>query len=150
MAAASTTTSIIKNWIQKGDNEQDIFNKFICYWISFNCFYTSITGNPYDKQALDALKTYQPIEEPFKKLIEKHKALFQNLLSVCPILDESAKPKPPLVFNEITISNIFDLLYRVRCNLFHGNKDTNNKRDIDVVSAALPVLELIVKEFNEI
>jgi hypothetical protein len=150
MAAASTTTSIINNWIQKGNDEHDIFNKFICYWISFNCYYTSKTGKSSDRKALNTLKDYHPIEEQFKELVEKHEVLFQELISQCPILDESAKPKPPLKFDEITISNIFDLLYRVRCNLFHGNKDTNNKRDIEVMSAALPVLELIAKEFNEI
>jgi hypothetical protein len=150
MAAGITTTSIIKNWLQKGDNEKDNFNKFLCYWISFNCYYTSITGNPYDKQALDALKLYQPIEEPFRRLIENHNVLFQDLLSVCPIIDEAIKPKPPLIFNQITISNTFDILYRVRCNLFHGNKDINDKRDIEVVSAALPVLELIAKTFKDI
>ncbi|OYU82543.1 MAG: hypothetical protein CFE24_15060 [Flavobacterium sp. BFFFF2] len=150
MAAASTTTSIINNWLKKGDKEKDNFNKFLCYWISFNCYYTSITGNPYDKQALDALKLYQPIEEPFKIMIEKHMIFFQNLLSVCPILDERINPKPPLNFNEITISNTIDILYRVRCNLFHGNKDINDKRDIEVISVALPVLEMIAKTFNEI
>lgn len=37
-----TTKEKIKNcWIKRAEHEGDIFNKFISYWIAFNCWYSS-------------------------------------------------------------------------------------------------------------
>lgn len=39
------------------------------------------------------------------------------------------------------------VLYTVRCNLFHGGKEPNNENDVEVVSKALPLLQIIVSDF---
>ena len=41
----------------------------------------------------------------------------------------------------LKLQMVFLRIYQVRCNLFHGDKDPNRQRDIDLVKASADVLE---------
>ncbi len=69
MANSKTIKFIAKGWITKGDNEINPFNKFICYWISFNCFYSVKTGIRNDTNALEALCKDYSITQSYKSII---------------------------------------------------------------------------------
>lgn len=46
---------------------------------------------------------------------------------------------------ELNFSKIQDVLYSIRCNLFHGGKSPYDQKDIEIINAALPFLNLFLK-----
>jgi hypothetical protein len=52
-----------------------------------------------------------------------------------------------LAIQAILTEQIVFMLYTVRNNLVHGSKSMNEANDIDVVEAALPLLEIVVRSF---
>lgn len=145
MADYKTVKSIVSSWIDKGNLEENQFNKFLSYWIAFNCFYyhrTELTG---DSKALKALASDPAIRATLRILQtpqEIHK--LQKLRGVCPIVKVTNGIEYNFK-NLESLSQIFKVLYQIRCNLFHGGKGESVKRDKEVIQAANPVLELITK-----
>ena len=147
MAASQTIRGIANSWIRKGDAEANIFNKFICYWIAFNCFYNSWTGKDTDAKAITALTTDQMLTQTFRATINGNTIpLYNRLRAVCPIRKVSDPAKFKTISSISNFSQVTRVLYQVRCNLVHGGKGEEIVRDRDVVKAATPVLELVVKE----
>jgi hypothetical protein len=52
-----------------------------------------------------------------------------------------------LAIQAILAEQIVFMLYTIRNNLVHGSKSRNEANDIDVVEAALPLLEIVVRSF---
>lgn len=150
MTHASTTEGIIRDWICKAENERDIFNKFICFWISFNCYYAKITKKNGDTQALEKLYSIPEIIEIFNMI--KKESVFNTapleLKKQMPLKDmrigHNNKVKE---LNGFSIKNVIDVLYQARCNLFHGDKSGNSDRDREVISACIPVLKIVLLAF---
>ena len=45
---------------------------------------------------------------------------------------------------------LFQTLYTVRCNLFHGSKSTNNKRDIALIRTSATILQIYLQPFTPV
>ena len=52
MSSYDNYDKIIETWVKKGETENDIFSKFICYWIAFNCWLCTQTSEINDSKAL--------------------------------------------------------------------------------------------------
>ncbi len=55
MSSITKIISIASRWIEKAELEENAFDKFIFYWISFNCFYVTMTKETTDSKALKKL-----------------------------------------------------------------------------------------------
>ncbi len=154
MADASITTDIITYWIKQGDKgKRKKFHKFICYWIAFNAYFVSETtemeGEAFKKMKDSTSDIHNKLTKDFSTVLKDYKGRLEDLKAVCPIADDSPKAKRPMSLDHFTFPEVLDVLYRIRCNLMHGNKNGSVKRDKEVIKAATPVLEVLVKEFTK-
>ena len=146
MSSIQNHENIVKGWIKKGDGETDSFFKFISYWIAFNCWLTTKTNEYCDRDALDKLYKEPSLYGGFSSIVNdgNNKKLFDALVGICPIENNRKRTKRP-VNDYKNFAEVMNVLYEIRCNLFHGSKIDSNERDAQVMRAAVPVLELIVK-----
>lgn len=144
MSSIENHEKIIKGWIERGARETDPFFKFISYWIAFNCWLITETGEDYDRKALDKLYKESGLYGNFSNIINdnNNKRLFNDLAGIRPIKN---KGRLHPINNVNDFKEVMNVLYAIRCNLFHGNKTDNENRDSEVMRAATPALEVIVK-----
>lgn len=145
MSSLVRAERIVRTWVEKGDSEQDAFSKFICYWVAFNCWLYTQTNETGDKKALDILFENSHLYSQFRKIATQRMPLLEGLQAVCPIKNNRIASREKSLHNIESFPEIVDVLYEVRCNLFHGSKSDADERDIEVLNASTPVLELIVK-----
>ncbi len=148
MASAEITCGIMNDWIKKGENEQEDVNKFICYWIAFNCYYVAVTTET-ERTAIKMIIQDSDTKEIFNRVYKQYKNEFDKILSLKSIKDERPKKNNQVKIEVVDLSTVMWCLYQVRCNLFHGNKGLNSKRDKEILSITTPILRYLVKEFFE-
>lgn len=145
MSSLSNSKKIIRAWIEKGDLENDDFSKFICYWVAFNCWLYTKTDEIQDRKALKKMYDNQNLCDNFSKLVRENDELINGLILVCPIRNNKIKNRKKTIDNKHSLKEVVDVIYEIRCNLFHGSKADWDKRDKEVIDASVPVLKLIVK-----
>lgn len=160
---------IIKYWFEKCGFEKEYFNKFICLWISFNCFFVA----KFYEQASRVSKNKEPSEKDYLSIIGKEyasnftqvlneqKILFDNFKQVidkknwCPGMVIDMRPyhrnnKKGKAYSEIySFNDYMDCIYQIRCNLFHGNKCPDNDNDLNLVKSAYTSLKTLIKKIYE-
>jgi hypothetical protein len=148
MATNQTVKKIVNSWIDKGNNEQDVFNKFICYWIPFNAIYMFRYTVKSDRDGIESIKKESYFVAEYKKLLTESDFInrLNELKLICPVTSE--KSGNSYNINNNNFSDVIEILYQARCNLFHGSKDFSDKRDIAVITAATPVLARFVNVFS--
>lgn len=146
MSSFDNSKRIIQAWIQKGDLEDDYFSEFICYWIAFNCWLYTKTGEVRDREALNKLyEKHRELFADFSKLIIQNKRISNKFLNIGTIFNNRSPNREVCIKDVTNFKEVIDMLYEIRCNLFHGSKSDTNDRDKEVVEASTPILELIVK-----
>lgn len=61
-------------------------------------------------------------------------------------IDEMAKQRIIFLFEKNELWEIKDVLYQIRCNIFHGEKTPGDVNDDRIVRSALPILRLLVNK----
>ncbi|MGB3948425.1 MAG: hypothetical protein WBM13_10600 [Bacteroidia bacterium] len=145
MASYTTVKTIANNWIKKGNSETNEFNKFICYWIAFNCFYNHRTNMNSDRAGINKLKVDRAILATYNSIVGLSTTELNALKSICPIWNLKNSSKNCTINNISNFSEVVDVIYQIRCNLFHGGKGETDTRDIQVITNATPVLVIITK-----
>lgn len=131
---------LIKGWHRnRAKNETDPFYRFMCHWICFNAWLDHQSGKYTDREMLNWLKLQTPETSDIiasyeaMKLTTVGNQSLQALVLMGPILDGKGR-------GDITMSsiddrdNIIEAIYKIRCNLFHGNKKSTSSRDTKLVT----------------
>ncbi len=155
----------IREWYAQSLHEQ--FNPFIKLWISFNGWYKAkFPEAANDRRAIEAcqhdaeLLTYyqrsfsdrqfcdyldtlgsELERKPLENLTRPH----GKKLALSKLEDENGEISF-LDSSTEALKNYFDVIYRVRCNLFHCEKSPNNDRDRLIVECAYKTLSIIMKQ----
>lgn len=148
MSSLSNADKIISVWIKKGDLEEDSFSKFIYYWVAFNCWFYTKTNKVQDSEALKDIYKRQDLYSGFVQLVAKNKPIFLKLVSICPIKNNRISGREKNINDMEKFEEVVNILYEIRCNLFHGSKLDTEERDKEVVEMATPILEIIVKNVS--
>ena len=128
-------------WFERSKKENDIFIKFILYYISFEIL-TKIRN-------LDKYTLNEDIEGEFFKIVDSN--ILENLKS---ILDERPlinmlKPSKVVRFNDIhDFQNILMFVNYGRNNLFHGDKSLDVERDKTIVNYGSQILEKLIESIQ--
>lgn len=130
----------IKDWHRnKAKNETDPFFRFMCHWICFNAWLDHQSGEYRDRAMLDWLKLQTPDASDIVASYEAMKLTtvgnlsLQSLVAMGPIL--GSKGRGDIKMRDIDDrDNIIEAIYKIRCNLFHGNKRSSSTRDIKLVT----------------
>lgn len=151
MANPTTVKTIMNNWIEKSELENQVFNKYIALWIAFNAYYSSVTNEKFEKDSIAKIKSNYELKQWYLG-IENSKEI-SNLLFISPIINMKNN-REVIINGKEDYSSIIETLYQIRNNLFHGSKTDHIERDIEVVTVALPILNQLViycqKNFDKI
>ena len=162
-----------KNWIKRADSQQEeepIYS-FISAWIGFNYYYSTFAkerneefiswtkteneGKTGDKSQWLYLINQDEFNKFFYDFKKLHPDVFKNTIPL-PIENMLKGTKvPPNLSGEIELNNlevgqIFSIIYQIRNNLFHGDKNPNkNKRDMQLSILASKFMVLFLKELMD-
>lgn len=129
-----------KRWFKKGKTEEDIFIKFILFYISFEVF---VKVNNLNKYTLN-----KSIENEFFNQIDLN--ILQNLKKILdknPLKNMQNKLYVKLA-NIYDFKNILRFINFGRNNLFHGDKSLDIERDRMIASYGCHILETLLESMN--
>ncbi len=156
----------IEEWQEKARNEKDSFNKYLSIFIAYNIFYNLYekTKNPgVDLAEGDSRRAIATLG-----LLTDSNQLFQSLrselnryLGIIPIFREEYWPSKKSrnreeisrelkkVFEEndssTTIEMLLKWLYKIRCNLVHGEKSYNDEEQKELLSGSSSLLDRVLE-----
>ncbi len=139
--------NLVKIWYKKAKFEQDPFSKFVFLWICFNAWLDYKSGEFLDSEMIkwligqtsstsDLVLNYE-----MAKKTEPFKGNLKTLVNLSPVYDPRGRRSPIEIKDENDFENIVKVIYRVRCNLFHGGKEADNSRDRKLVEVSKRILE---------
>lgn len=159
---------IAKDWYQKAINNTDVFEKFICLWISFNAIYGKYSAYSEFKNDENTPKEKAQIkncilhillnsENRYQSLLESQEFLYfsNNVIHDCRPGSNSNTQKNMSIMKSnsvelsIKIVNLFFCIYQARCNLFHGDKTPYEYHDTEIITNASNILEMFLKIYFE-
>ena len=140
--------NLILNWVNRSQGrsmEFTAFDKFISLWIAFNAWVTYKSNSDRDIDMIEWVKKKSELPNMFKNLIESNKVFVSDLQSLkakCPVIDmrPRRKAKKKSINDIKNFNEVIDVIYQIRCNLFHGQKGADEQRDLELVDLAFRVL----------
>ena len=123
---------LIRGWFNRACRNRDCspensFEPFIFAWIAFNSWGMCVTGYERDSDIIDALAVNQKLNEDFQELMGDSKEF-----------REYHRERGEEV--SLNWAHSLKAIYRVRCNLFHGEKAAHSEMDQKIVSSAFQIL----------
>lgn len=123
-------------WHLRAKKEKDPWIRFVIYYFIFDAYlsYGSQSGNDAKK-----LKWFLTHKNPLKSSFDgcwKTRLLPQAraLKALSPVFDmRPGSSKKAELKDENNYEEIFNFIYQIRCNLFHGSKDRMSSRDSSLV-----------------
>lgn len=146
-----------EKWLERAERKEnetiDIGDKFISLWIAFNGWMKSKFGEPIkDSTLITRLKDFQDIKKVFDQLQQQDQTYISNLreLRRYTVLDMryAGDIKRNKEFNG-SFNSLIDVIYQVRCNLFHGRKGDDNK-DLRLITLSYNILLPLFKKYLEL
>lgn len=131
-----------KGWLERGKAEEDIFIKFILFYISFEVFIKL--------ENLDKYKLNKDIKNIFYNRIDL--SILQdlkNILDEKPLKNMQDNSKSPVKLDSMCdFTNILRFINVGRNNLFHGDKGLNIERDRMIVNFGCQILEILIESIK--
>ena len=140
-------------WLQRAERGHEYIDdgdRFISLWIAFNGWMKGKFGeNKTDRTLLNKTKELTEFSDSFNHLKQVNSCFKSNLekLANYSVADMRNLKDRNLTYDG-TFESLIEVLYRVRCNLFHGRKEiTENKKDIELMSLSLKILLPLFKTY---
>lgn len=144
-----------EKWLQRAERTRkclDDGDRFISLWIAFNGWMKGEFGeNRSDRDLINKVKETLTFKNTFIKLKDDSMEFCQNLdeLSNYCVLDMRHVDEKSRYKNyDGSFESLLEVIYQVRCNLFHGRKDVDDDRkDYELVSLSYNILLPLFKEY---
>lgn len=126
-----------KEWLDRAKMETDPFHKFVSAYIVFNYHYARYNPRNGDHRNAVDFGVDKCEQIPFNPF-----GLDVSEFLRRPVTDMAPSNGAPRVVHVIEgdVRQLFEAIYQVRCNFFHGNKDFNSDRDTKLVAQGANVL----------
>jgi hypothetical protein len=150
----------VEEWKRKAKNERDPFNKYFTLYVAYNIIYGYFEKpRNYDKDKAD--KVIEKIKNP-ENLVISIRSQLAEYLDLTPIFREEywyrkdeGKRENGIHYlmkkayqdenHKETLKQLNRWLYKVRCNLFHGEKSVVPEQE-KIVSLSSKLVESIIDE----
>lgn len=152
-----TTFNRIKEWNRRADSTEDEVDRFIYRWISFNGLYSALYAlTHYSQDKAEANSDLTKINDFCEKFILPNKDLETKIYSdaLRKVFDVHIRERAGKIgsylrnldHNDIEEKTKYMILiaYKIRCRLFHGEKNPLLEVDREVVKAADQVIAPIM------
>ncbi len=142
-----------ETWLQRAERGEEYIDdgdRFISLWIAFNSWMKGKFGEAVkDLTLVNRVKESEEVQQKFE--IMKNDERFDSLLQK---LSEYTIPdmRYPNDGNRLkkydgNLASLMDVLYQVRCNLFHGRKDMEgDRKDFELVGLSYQILLPFLRE----
>jgi hypothetical protein len=144
---ADQVNSLVRSWLARARGEKVAeftpFDSFLALWIAFNAWAMFRTGARSDRAMINRLGADNALRSRHCLLMNEasYKLAVSHLKSLTPVRDTRQNPEAPVAINdEQSWGDIITVIYRIRCNLFHGRKSPEASRSLELVQAAYAVL----------
>ena len=136
---------------ERGEYERvDDADRFISLWIAFNGWMKGKFGErKRDTMLLNELKQLPEFNNSFNHLRKANPDFRKNLKKLANYsVGNMQRPENGELKYDGKLDSLIEILYRVRCNLFHGRKEINgNAKDKELVSLSLKILLPLFKTY---
>jgi len=136
-------------WFERSQDAKtwpDMFDRFIFLWIAFDAWASNESGMTTHRM-INWVKTSK-MKNIFKEIRGSIEAHLSNLSALGDIPNhvsgESVRLRDPHDF-----SQLLDVVYVIRNNLFHGHKSPDDQRDEELVTVAYDILSPLLRPFAE-
>ncbi len=110
---------------------QDPWLDFMLCWMIFDAYLTEISQCDRDR---DKLNYFYQNNNDFKSQILSKWSPVTELKKLSPVQDMRPNSNEAVHLNdENNLEQVFDFIYQIRCNLFHGAKNAKDARDYELV-----------------
>lgn len=152
MVDISILNGIIDNWHTRSTGKEfrefNEFDKFIALWIAFNAWGSHETNIEIDAQMIKQLQTNSKMIKSYEKSKE-NKRFLKNLSDLASEkIPDHRKNKMVYLDSEKSLGSVLDVIYLIRCNLFHGRKDPNIDEDTRLVRTARIILSIMFDQLK--
>src|SRR3989338_284155 len=121
---------------------EDPWLDFMLCWMIFDAYLTEISQCDRDR---DKLNYFYQNNCDFKTRLLSRGLNATELKKLSPIQDMRPNSNRTVYLSdENNLEQVFDFMYQIRCNLFHGAKDIKNARDADLVSRGAKFLRFCI------
>jgi hypothetical protein len=139
-------------WLERGKQMTDPIDAFSSYWRGFNNLFSSVGRG----QERDLIKSYLGANitpEQAEEILHTNATNIDYLLSQ-PVIDMRGNGKDTFpniqAFNATTdtktkLSELFIVIYQVRCNLEHGQKSPTRDRDVQLCICSAPIISSVLE-----
>ncbi len=159
---------------KKGNKLYNYFDRFISLWVSFNCFFVSEfyktakndsgAREPSEKDYLRIIYTEKNYKNKYSELLNQNKKFKDELNTFFKYLNGSGyithfkgkvadmRPNRRTEINAQSFENLNNfkqfilVVYQIRCNLFHGNKNPDANGDIKLVESIFKSFIIFIEE----
>jgi len=144
---------LVTKWFRRSQGESlgklDFFDRFVSLWISFIAWGKYESKKETDRNMIEWAKSH--LKDKYSGLLNndsEFKGTAQHFKNVSPIV----RSKEYKGSDRVTITNIknfdeiFEGIYVVRCNYFHGYKSPDNERDKTLIELSFKILSKLFSE----
>lgn len=159
MSYPTFTHELIIGWYDRSQKEKarkfTIFDQFISLWLAFNAWGTYKSKKDTDNQMLKWIKKNTDLPTIHNQLMKDNKDYQQRVkrLAEYTVLDmrPGHRRDSKSIGNINNFNEVLEVIYQIRCNLFHGQKNEINPNDLELVDLAFHILSKIFRPvINEV
>lgn len=125
---------------------EDPWLDFMLCWMIFDAYLTEISQSDRDRDKLSYF--YQNRCDFKNRILSKWNLLSgyaSKLKELSPIQDmRPGSNRQISLINEDDLEQVFNFMYQIRCNLFHGAKDVKNTKDAELVKRGAKFLRISI------
>jgi len=147
--ASERLGTILQEWYKLSLGERthvdNAFFKFICLWVAFNAMYSfEFPNETHDAKKVEKYSLLQDVIDKHGLLVSSNKE-YKTALEY--LKTHSLKGRGVKELSDINNFNmVLTFIYKIRCNLFHGEKYESNTRDKRLVENAYLILLNVIKD----
>jgi hypothetical protein len=148
-----TREELIVDWYKRSQKEKTrkftVFDQFVSLWFAFNAWGTYESKKDKDFEMLSWIKSNTNLPEIHNRLTKDDADYLQKVtrLSQYKVLDmrPGHQGQSKSVNSIDNFDELLDVIYQIRCNLFHGQKSETDSNDWELVDLAFHILSKIFK-----
>ncbi len=141
-----------REWFERGKKMTDPIDAFSSYWCGFNNLFSSIGSG----QERDRIRSYLSASitlDQAQDALNKNSDNIEYLLSQ-PVIDMRGNGRDTTLNIQAfkvtadaktKLSEVFMIIYQVRCNLVHGEKSPSADRDVRLCASAAPIISYVLE-----
>jgi len=148
-----TRKELIIDWFKRSQKQRarefTIYDQFISLWLAFNSWGTHLSKKDNDSEMLRWIKAHTDLPVIHKTLSKHDPEFLQRIkrLAQYTVLDmrPGHEGKSKSISDLNSLDELLNIIYQIRCNLFHGQKSRIDPHDRELVELAFYILSKMFK-----